>query len=94
MAKNEKLINSLMEVARRNQNINIENAARRDTPQIYAAVAISLFRLLDMPEEEKTKAINDVFVESQEVWDTCLSEGVDIQQRCLDETGIDVRGDS
>ena len=57
-----------------------------------AALAISLYRLLDMPEQEKAEAINSIFVESQNIWLDCVNRGLDINQMCIDETGIDVIG--
>ena len=42
MAKNNKLINSLNEIARRNRSQNVATAADQMVPQIYAAIAIAL----------------------------------------------------
>lgn len=92
MAKNNTLINSIRAIAAKNQQENIARAAEKDTPQIYAALAISLYRLLDIPEEEKADAINSIFVESQEIWLDCVNRGLDINQMCIDETGIDIIG--
>lgn len=39
MAKNNKLINSLNEIARRNRSQNVATAADQMVPQIYAAIA-------------------------------------------------------
>lgn len=44
MGKNNKLINSIKEVARRKQSENIGKAAEQMTVQIYAAMAIALHR--------------------------------------------------
>ena len=44
MAKNNKLINSLNEIARRNRSQNVATAADQMVPQIYAAIAIALHR--------------------------------------------------
>ena len=57
------------------------------TPQIYAAIAISLHRKFGWGY----KRINDLFVESQEVWNECVSNGVDMVKKCEDETGIECR---
>ena len=92
MPKNDKLINSILAVAERNRSTHIAEAADKDTPQIYAALAISLYRLLDMPEKEKAEAINSIFVESQNIWLDCVNRGLDINQMCIDETEIDVIG--
>lgn len=92
MAKNNTLINSIRAIAAKNQQENIARAADKDTPQIYAALAIALHRLLDMPEDDKAEAINSIFVESQEIWLDCVNRGLDINQMCIDETGIDIIG--
>ncbi len=42
MGKNNKLINSLNEIARRKQDENIGKAADKMVPQIYAAMAMAL----------------------------------------------------
>lgn len=89
MGKNNKLINSLAEVARRNSVIE---ASKIDTPQIYSAVAIALWRLLDEPEETKADAIRMIFAESQKVWFESIGKGIDIEELCEKETGIDIQG--
>ena len=65
MAKNNKLINSLNEIARRNRAKNIDSAANQMVPQIYAAIALALHRTYGFGH----KRINDVFVESQHIWE-------------------------
>ena len=92
MAKNDKLINSLREIAARNRAMNVMAASERDTPAIYAAIAIAIYRLLDMPDEEKAEAINSIFVESQMIWENAVEQNIDIQTLCEQETGIDIRG--
>lgn len=57
MAKNNKLINSLNEIARRNRSQNVATAADQMVPQIYAAIAIALHRTYGFGY----KRINDVF---------------------------------
>ena len=92
MAKNDRLINSLLEISRRNREQHIKEASEKDTPQIYAAIGIALYRLLDIEDEdEKVSAINSIFAESQSVWMDCVSNGTDVCQMCIDETGIDVQ---
>ena len=66
MAKNNKLINSLNEIARRNRSQNVATAADQMVPQIYAAIAIALHRTYGFGY----KRINDVFVESQHIWES------------------------
>ena len=96
MAKNNKLINSLAEVARRNREQHVIEASDRDVPQIYSIIAVALWRTLDLSEEEKSDAIKMIFAESQKVWIECINKGMDIEaivKMCEDETGICVRGE-
>lgn len=92
MPKNDKLINSLRLIAAKNRENNVIAASEQDTPAIYAAIAIALHRLLLIEEENKIDAINTIFAESQEIWIDSVERGMDMVQRCLDETGIDIRG--
>ena len=92
MPKNNKLINSIKKIAAKNRELHIAAAAAQDTPQIYAAIAIALHRLMLLPEEDKVEAINTIFAESQVIWTDCVERGLDMNQLCIDETGIDIRG--
>lgn len=86
MSKNNKLINSLNEIARRNRNQNVAKAADQMVPQIYAAIAIALHR----SENFGFVRINRVFVESQKIWESFnghISEMIDL---CEKETGIKI----
>lgn len=56
-------------------------------PKVYAAIAISLQRKYGWEFED----INDLFNESQEVWNECVQTGVDMLKMCSDETGIDMQ---
>lgn len=96
MAKNNKLINSLAEVARRNREQHVIDASNKDVPQIYSVVAVALWRTLDLPNEEKADAIRMIFAESQKIWIGCIEKGMDVNQimkMCEDETGFCVRGE-
>ena len=96
MAKNNKLINSLAEVARRNREQHVIDASNKDVPQIYSVIALALWRTLDLPDEEKTDAIKMIFAESQRFWIECINKGMDVDaitKMCEDETGICVRGE-
>lgn len=97
MAKNNKLINSLAEIARRNREQHVMDASNKDVPQIYSVVAVALWRTLDIPdEEEKVDAIKMIFAESQKIWIGCINKGMNIDEiikMCEDETGICVRGE-
>ena len=96
MAKNNKLINSLAEVARRNRGQHVIDASDRDVPQIYSVMAVALWRTLDLPNEEKEDAIRMIFAESQKIWIECINKGMDIDEikkMCEEETGISVQGE-
>ena len=82
MGKNNKLINSLAEIARRNREQNVMAASERDTPQIYSAIAIALWKTLDMPDS----------VESQWIWEECIEKNRNIEELCEDVTGICIKG--
>ena len=84
MAKNNKLINSLNEIARRNRSQNVATAADQMVPQIYAAIAIALHRTYGFGY----KRINDVFVESQHIWESYAGDGM--VKKCEEETGVTV----
>lgn len=81
MAKNNKLINSLNEIARRNRSQNVATAADQMVPQIYAAIAIALHRTYGFGY----KRINDVFVESQHIWESYAGDGADMVKKCEED---------
>ena len=56
-------------------------------PCVYAAVAIALYN-----KGWRYKRINDLFVESQKIWDTYCYEQGDMTDKCFELTGIDVMG--
>ena len=56
------------------------------TPQVYAALALALHR----KHGWGFKGINDLFCESQEIWEECVNKGINMAKMCEDETGIDV----
>lgn len=82
MAKNNKLINNLNEIARRNRENMIMEASDRLVPHVYAAIAIALHRQCGWGFTRITK----VFAESQRLW-TELG-GDNMVELCEKETGI------
>ena len=56
-------------------------------PKVYAAIAISLQRKYGWEFDD----INNLFNESQVVWNECVETGVDMLKMCSDETGIDMQ---
>lgn len=91
MAKNNQLINSLKEIARRNRENNILVASERDTPQIYSVIAMALYNLFDTNEDEKVEWIEQVIAESQRIWNEAVWQNKDVIQMCEDLTGICMR---
>lgn len=77
MGKNNDFINRQKRLAKEIGDI---------TPQVYAALAISLHR----KHRWGYKRINALFQESQEVWNECVQSGTNMLKMCKDETGIDV----
>lgn len=89
MSKNDKLINAMKEVARRNRQLNTTLAAEEQMPQIYSAIAIALWDCLEADnDEDRLCQIYEVFNRSQEVWQ---EHPKDICEYCIEHTTIDVR---
>jgi hypothetical protein len=86
MGKNNRLINSLNEIARRNRQQNVEKASDEMVPQIYAALAIALHREFGWGYTR----INRAFVESQKIWEDFSGSGPEMIELCEKETGIKV----
>lgn len=82
MAKNDKLINSLNEIARRNRENMIMEASDRLVPHVYAAIAIALHRECGWGFTRITR----VFAESQRLWSELGAETM--VELCEKETGI------
>lgn len=78
MAKNNYVIENMKRLQKTINNI---------TPQVYAGIAIALHR----KHGWGYKRINDLFCESQIIWNECVQADVNMMQMCLDETGIDVQ---
>ena len=86
MGKNNKLINSLNEIARRKQDENIGKAADQMVPQIYAAMAMALHRTYGFGYER----INRAFIESQKIWMDFNGKSDEMIEICEKETGVTV----
>lgn len=82
MAKNQKLINSMLQIARRNRADQIAQASEDVTPMVYAGIALALHRECGWG----FKRINRVFALSQRYWEEYENE--DMIKLCEDETGI------
>lgn len=85
MAKNNKLINSLKEIAARNRGLHVEAAEENMTPHVYAAIALALY-----DRGWRHKRINRLFVESQHIWQDYIATGEEksMVQICEEKTGI------
>lgn len=81
MAKNNKLINSMLEIARRNRANQMVEASEDVAPMVYAGIALALHRQLGWGYTR----INRIFVESQHLWEELDGDMIDI---CEKETGI------
>ena len=88
MGKNNKLINSMKQLAQRKQAENIAKASDEMVPQIYAALALALHRECGWGYTR----INRVFVESQRIWESFAGSGDDMIALCEKETGITMTG--
>lgn len=88
MGKNNRLINQLAEIARRNCQMNVNKASDEMVPQIYAAMAIALHRTYGFGYER----INRVFLESQHIWGEFSGNIEEMTKLCEEETGITVEG--
>ena len=78
MAKNNLLIEQYKTMYKKIQQI---------TPEVYAGIALALHRKYGWGY----KRINDLFSESQTIWNECVNSGINMVEMCEEETGIEVR---
>lgn len=78
MAKNNILIEQYKTMYKKIQQI---------TPEVYAGIALALHR----KHGWGYKRINDLFSESQTIWNECVNSGINMVEMCEEETGIEVR---
>lgn len=64
----------------------LERNIQQITPQVYAGIALALHR----NNGWGYKRINDLFAESQMIWNECNAKDINMIQMCEDETGISV----
>lgn len=88
MGKNNRLINQLKKIAKRNREMNVEIASDEIVPQIYAAIAIALHR----SERFGYQRINRVFAKSQQIWEKFEGRADEMVELCEKETGIKIEG--
>ena len=78
MGKNNNLINKYKMLYKKIEQI---------TPEVYAGIALALHRKCGWGY----KRINDLFVESQTIWDECINYDINMMEMCEKETGIELR---
>ena len=78
MGKNNNLINKYKLLYKKIDQI---------TPEVYAGIALALHRKCGWGY----KRINDLFVESQTIWDECINSDINMMEMCEKETGIELR---
>lgn len=78
MGKNNNLINKYKMLYKKIEQI---------TPEVYAGIALALHRKCGWGY----KRINDLFVESQTIWDECINSDINMMEMCEKETGIELR---
>ena len=86
MGKNNKLINSMKALAQQNKAKNVAKASNEMIPVIYAAMALALHNTCGFGY----KRINNVFVESQRIWEEFAGNLDDMIKLCEEQTGISV----
>ena len=87
MGKNNRLIDNLATIARRNREMNIDTAVKRQTPIFCAAICIALKHF--SPEID-TDTLHDFLIEVQDVID---EHPTDIFRACRQETGVIIKID-
>lgn len=86
MSKNNKLINSMKIMVERNRKEYVEKASNDIVPPIYAAIALALHKECGFGY----KRINDVFLSSQNIWESHVGNLQAMIDLCEEETGIKV----
>ena len=90
MSKNNRLINSMKALAEQNQVKNFAKASDEMVPVIYAAMALALHSTCGFGY----KRINDVFVESQRIWEEFAGTPDEMIKLCKEQTGISITLDN
>ena len=78
MGKNNNLINKYKMLYKKINQI---------TPEVYAGIALALHRKCGWGY----KRINDLFEESQIIWNECINSDINMMEMCEKETGIELR---
>ena len=78
MGKNNSIINKYKVLYKKIEQI---------TPEVYAGIALALHRKCGWGY----KRINDLFEESQIIWNECINSDINMVEMCEKETGIELR---
>ena len=78
MGKNNNLINKYKMLYKKIEQI---------TPEVYAGIALALHRKCGWGYNR----INDLFEESQIIWNECINSDINMVEMCEKETGIELR---
>lgn len=90
MGKNNKLINGLREVAKRNRELHCMEASLKQTPEIFSAITIALWKNIDEPEETRIDAIKGILADAQKVWYESYEKNISINEWCEELTGFNI----
>lgn len=78
MPKNKNLLKMASLIERKSKEISVA---------VYAGIALALHRRYGWGY----KRINDLFSESQAIWNECVAMGADMARMCEEETGIEIQ---
>ena len=70
-----------------NQCKRMQTNIRDITPSVYACIGLALHRKYGWGY----KRINDLFCESQVIWNECIRSDMKMLEMCYEETGVDVQ---
>lgn len=87
MGKNNKFINRMKYIAEQKRKQNVIQATNEMVPAVYAAIAMSLHRTYGFG----FKRINDIFCESQRIWEKFHGSIDEMIKQCEEETGIEIK---
>lgn len=84
--KNNRFVNQMLEIARRNRkNIGADESAKI-TPAVYASMAIALHREFGFGRDR----INRAFATSQDIWADHTYDLEKMVDLCAEETGVKI----
>lgn len=90
MTNKQKQVQMLLGKARQE---NFEKFKGMVTSNVYAAIGIALYQILDGTDDEKADFCERLFLESQKVWQNDYNSDYKMTERFEELSGISVRGD-